>query len=67
VFDADGRFTHQLALEMPGDPGRDGLHLMADGRIAVVIGGLDAWFSQQGVEMSSEDSPVLEVICYEAI
>ncbi len=67
VFDAEGRFTHQLAVEVPGDPDRDGFFLLADGRVAVVVGGLDAWLSQQGVESSSEDAPVLEVIVYEAI
>jgi hypothetical protein len=67
VFDAEGRFTHQVALELPGDPDRDGLFLLEDGRLAVVVGGLDAWLSQQGVEGSSDDAPVLEVICYEGV
>ena len=67
VFDAKGNFTHQLVVEVPGDPDRDGLHLLADGRAAMVIGGLDAWLSQQGVESSSDDAPVLEVIVYDAI
>ena len=65
VFDSAGVFTHQVVIDVPGDPDRDGLHMLADGRIAMVIGGLDAWLSQQGVESSSEDAPVLEVICYE--
>jgi hypothetical protein len=67
VFDHEGRFTHQMELRLPGDPDRDGLFLLDDGRLAVVVGGLDAWLSQQGVESSSEDAPVLEVICYDAI
>ena len=66
VFDAQGHFQHQVELRLPGDPDRDGLFLLDDGRFAVVVGGLDAWLSQQGVESSSEDAPVLEVICYEA-
>jgi hypothetical protein len=67
VFDPAGHFTHQVALIVPGDPDRDGLYMLADGRFVVVAGGLDAWLSQQGVESSSDDAPVLEVICYEAI
>ena len=67
VFDAKGNFTHQLVVEVPGDPDRDGLYLLADGRAAMVIGGLDAWLSQQGVEATSDDAPVLEVIVYDAI
>ena len=67
VFDTKGNFTHQLVVEVPGDPDRDGLYLLADGRVAVVVGGLDAWLSQQGVESSSDDAPVLEVIVYDAI
>jgi len=67
VFDAKGIFTHQLVVEIPGDPDRDGFYLLTDGRVAVVVGGLDAWLSQQGVEATSDDAPVLEVIVYDAI
>lgn len=67
VFDADGRFTRQVALNLPGDPKRDGLFFLDDGRVALVVGGLDAWLSQQGIESSSEEAPVLEIICFEAM
>jgi len=67
VFSTEGEFTHQLVLNVPGDPDRDSLHILDDGRMAIVVGGLDAWLSQQGVEGTSEDAPVLEVIVYESI
>ncbi|MEZ4386159.1 MAG: hypothetical protein R3D98_01010 [Candidatus Krumholzibacteriia bacterium] len=67
VFDPAGRFVRQVALVMPGDPKRDGLYLLDDGRVAVAIGGLDAFLSQQGVAGSSDDAPVLEVVVYDAI
>ncbi len=67
VFDAAGRYTHQLALRAPGDANRDGLHILADGRVVIVAGGLDAWLSQQGVAGIDADAAQLEVICYEAI
>lgn len=67
VFDADGKLVRQVALEVPGDPKRDGLYLLDDGRVVVVLGGLDAFLSQQGVASSSDQAPVLEVVVYEAI
>ena len=66
VYDASGRFTHQLALQAPGDATRDGLFILEDGRVVVVAGGLDAWLSQQGVEATDADAPALEIICYQA-
>ena len=54
-------------IEAPGDPDRDGLYLLSDGRVVIVVGGLDAWLSQQGIEGTSDDAPVLEIICYKAI
>ncbi len=66
VFDAEGRFVRQVALQMPGDPRRDSLYLLGDGRVAVAEGGLDAFLSQQGVESSSNAAPVLEVVVYDA-
>lgn len=67
VYDQAGHFQHQVALRMPGDPRRDGFYLLEDGRVVQVLGGLDAWLSQQGVEASSADAPVLEIVVYEAI
>jgi hypothetical protein len=67
VFDEEGRFQRQVALDMPGDPRRDGLYLLDDGRVVQVLGGLDAWLSQQGVEGTEAEAPVLEIIVYEAI
>ncbi|HOX25690.1 MAG TPA: hypothetical protein PLL30_11025 [Candidatus Krumholzibacteria bacterium] len=67
VYDAAGRYTHQVVLNAPGDPDRDSLYILDDGRIALVCGGLDAWLSQQGVESTSDDAPVLEIVCYEGI
>jgi hypothetical protein len=67
AFDASGQLVRQVALEVPGDPKRDGLYVLDDGRIAVVLGGLDAFLSQQGVASSSDQAPVLEVVVYDAI
>jgi len=67
VFDADGKLVRHVALKVPGDPKRDGLYLLDDGRMVVVKGGLDAFLSQQGVASSSDQAPVLEVVVYEAI
>jgi len=66
VFSSKGRFSYQMVINAPGDPDRDGLHVLDDDRLAIVVGGLDAWLSQQGVEGSSEDAAVLEVVVYDA-
>ncbi len=67
AYDAEGHFLRQVVLDLPGDRNRDGLYLLSDGRMVQVLGGLDAWLSQQGVESSSDNAPVLEVVVYEAI
>lgn len=67
VFDAEGRYSHQLALRAPGDANKDGLFILADGRVVIVVGGLDAWLGQQGIQGTGQDAPGLEVVCYEAI
>jgi hypothetical protein len=66
VFAADGRFREQVALQIAGDPDRDRAYLLADGRLAVVRGDLDAWLGQQGVASDAPDAPVLEVVVYDA-
>lgn len=67
VFDRDGRFTHQLALKAEGDPTRDDLFILADGRVVILRGGLDAWLGQQGVASDDADAALLEIVCHEAI
>ena len=68
VFAPDGRFLRQVDLHCPGDARRDGLTLLPDGRVVVIRGALDAWLSQQAVDVgaaSATDAPVLEIVCYE--
>ncbi len=65
VFGDDGRFGEQVVLEIPGDPDRDRVYLLSDGRLALVRGDLDAWLGQQGVESDNQAAPVLEVVCFE--
>lgn len=67
VFDREGRFTHQLALAADGDASRDDLFILADGRIVIARGGLDAWLGQQGVGPADDDAQLLEIVCHEAI
>jgi len=67
VFDADGRYAHQVVIHGPGDPDRDGLAILDDGRVVITRGALDAFLSQQGVEGTDAEVPALEVICFEAI
>ena len=66
VFTDEGRLREQVVLEIPGDPDRDRLYLLADGRLALVRGDLDAWLGQQGVTSDNQAAPVLEVVCFEA-
>lgn len=66
-FSPEGEFLRQVALELPGDPSVDSIFHLADGRVVKLVGGLDAWFSQQGVENTSDEAPVLEIVVYEAI
>lgn len=67
VFDAAGRFTHQLALAAPGDARRDAIYLLDAGRMVVVTAALDAFLSMQGVapEAEAAEAAAMEVICYE--
>jgi hypothetical protein len=66
-FDPVGCFTRQLHLQAPGDPTRDAVHLLPDGRVVVITGAVEAYRREQNTERSTrtplEDAP-LEVICY---
>ncbi len=69
VFDDQGRFIKQRQLICPGDPLRDGIHVMPDGKVVVVIGAADAGRREVGsTTAESIDGLELElaVICYEA-
>lgn len=68
VFDTDGKFTRQIALQGGHDPLKDALHVLPDGRLVVVRGALEAFLNQMAVsseeEADDEESTPLEVICY---
>jgi hypothetical protein len=65
-LDPAGRFTRQLRLLGPGDPDRDILHILPDGRVVVVTGAVQAYRREQNTERDSgqADEAPLEVICY---
>ncbi|MFO7654056.1 MAG: 6-bladed beta-propeller [Candidatus Krumholzibacteriia bacterium] len=64
----DGRLVRRVALAAPGDPDRDQLFFLADGRAVIVTGALDAWLNQQGVAAgeaaAADEAAPLELICY---
>jgi hypothetical protein len=65
VFDAEGRFVRQVALQGEGDPLEDGYFFVGD-RFFVVTGFLDAAMAAQGAALEEdEEEPLpMEVICY---
>lgn len=68
VFDPDGNFMAQRRLLAAGDPARDGIHLLADGRVVVVSGAADAYRRDTHSttdEAEGADERPLEVICYQ--
>lgn len=68
VFDGEGRFVRQEVLEGPGDPRRDAIHLLPDGRVVLVKGAVEAYRREQNTERAAdalETETVLEVICFE--
>jgi len=67
VFDAEGRFQRQVALQGEGNPLEDGYFFVGD-RFYVVTGFLDAAMAAQGASVESDDmeeEPMpMAVICY---
>ena len=67
VIDTQGRFVRQERLHAPGDPYRDAIHLLPDGRVVVVKGAVEAYRRDQDTERAAdalETETTLEVICY---
>ena len=66
VFDAGGRFLRQVALPGSFDPDQDGLIVLRDGRLIVIVGLLDAFLSQQAISTgdTAEEADPLEIICF---
>jgi hypothetical protein len=67
IYTQDGIFERQLALAGNHDPMRDSLFVQPDGSLAVVVGALDAWLSQQGVGGAAEEdeqATALEIVWY---
>jgi hypothetical protein len=70
VIDADGRFVRQDRLLGPGDPARDAIHLLPDGRVVIVTGAVQAYRREQNTERGAaalETETPLEVICYSQV
>jgi len=68
VYNAQGEFTHLVAMPGAFDEAADSAYVLADGRFVVVVGALDAFMNQQavgGTEGDDEDVAPLEVICYQ--
>jgi hypothetical protein len=68
-FDPEGVFVRQLAVQAPGDPESDAIHLLADGRVVVVAGAVEAYRREQNTERDLEDDGAgieVEVICFGA-
>jgi hypothetical protein len=64
-----GEFRRRLALLAPGDPARDALHILPDGRVIVVVGAVQAYRRETNTEAEGgvDEETVLEVICYEPV
>ena len=65
-FDAEGSFVRQVQLKAPGDPARDVIHILPDGRVVVVTGAVQAYRRETNTEAEGgvDDDTVLEVVCY---
>lgn len=66
VFDAQGAFVRQVAIQCPGDPKEDGLMPTGEGHYVVVTGLVGAAMAMQGAagEESAEEAAPMEVIYY---
>jgi len=67
IFDPEGRYLEKLAVMAPGDPRNDAIHLLADGRVVVVVGAIEAYRREQNTERAQENTEadvVVEVVCY---
>ncbi|MBU8870213.1 MAG: hypothetical protein KOO60_04975 [Gemmatimonadales bacterium] len=69
VFAPDGTFDRQVAVLCDADPYRDAMTMVNDGRVAVTMGSLDAWLTQQAVDRDEDDRAgeepkTLEIIIY---
>jgi len=67
VFDRDGQFAQQISLTGLGDPQRDLLYLLGGDQLVVVVEGVGAVLSQQGVSLPDSEErgepAALEIIC----
>jgi hypothetical protein len=70
VFDAEGRFTHQVTVDAPGDPLRD-RYMFAGDRLFVISGWLDGVMSfaatgttSNADEEEEEEAEPIAVTCY---
>jgi len=59
VFDRDGRFARQVAVACPGDPDRDQLFFLDDGRVILAIGA-----SSGGGQRDEGEAVPQRVVCY---
>ena len=69
VFAPEGTFDRQVAVMCDADPYQDAMTMLDDGRIAITIGSLDAWLTQQAVDRDdndgeSEEPKTLEIVVY---
>lgn len=66
-FDGQGSFVAQRRLLAEGDPTRDAVYLLPDGRVVVVTGAVQAYRREQNTQRSAAaaaDETPLEIICY---
>lgn len=67
VFDAQGRWSHELDILCPGDREQDGLIWLEDGRVLRVVGLQMARLTASGnggaVEGQDDTAEVMEIIC----
>jgi len=68
VYSPAGHYVRSIGLELPGDPTRDRLFFLPRERLVVVRGFQEASRAMWGAgsEENGEESPPIEVICYEA-
>lgn len=71
VFDAQGAFAEQVSLACEGDPERDGLVFLDDGRILLIKGFVEAGMARTdlgNVPLGEEEGAApMEIVCYEPL
>jgi len=67
LYDADGKFTHQVALVCDGDPVNDELFRVRDDMVVLVKGSIPAMYAAMAPTVDADEEAAeanMEIVCY---